>query len=371
VADPVTSAEADEGRALFPPRRVEVAAIERELEGLLGPAEAGDEAPITRAAMSNVVVYCEDDAQAGRVRDELSGILERHPSRVLVLVAAAEAVRAGIEASVWAQCSLAGGGRQICEEHVSVRAAPGAARRLPSAVRPLLIGDLPTGLWWAAPDPPSAGGAVFEELADLADQVIYDSVGWQEPQLLSALDWLAREREQRVADLAWPRVLPWRRALAETFDPALRPGALAGIERVEIEHGPHALPQAWLLLAWLAHALDWRPQQGAVEEGVALTWRLASAAGTVEVAVRRAGEGPSALRGVSVASRRAAPTRLRALPGGRLEVEQASEDARRWFALRERSRVSLLADQLSERASDPGFRAALETSRALAEVLDA
>ena len=52
---------------------------------------------------------------------------------------------------------------------------------LPFAVRALLIGDLPTNLWWAAPVPPPFAGPLLYELAEHAQQIVYDSMGWPDP----------------------------------------------------------------------------------------------------------------------------------------------------------------------------------------------
>ena len=42
----------------------------------------------------------------------------------------------------------------VCTEQVTLEAGGAAVEHLPFAVRALLIGDLPTNLWWAAPIPP-------------------------------------------------------------------------------------------------------------------------------------------------------------------------------------------------------------------------
>ena len=64
---------------------------------------------------------------------------------------------------------------------VTLHAGGAAVDRLPFAVRALLIGDLPVNLWWQAHVPPPLAGALIYDLAETAQQVIYDSVGWPDP----------------------------------------------------------------------------------------------------------------------------------------------------------------------------------------------
>ena len=64
--------------------------------------------------------------------------------------------------------------------------------RSPSAS--LLIGDLPTNLWWACPTPPPLAGPILDDLAEHAEQVIYDSLGWPDPHrgVAATSTWLDR-----------------------------------------------------------------------------------------------------------------------------------------------------------------------------------
>ena len=139
----------------------------------------------------------------------------------------------GLEAFVCAHRRLTEEGQQIYSEHVTVRAGSASIRRLPSIVRSLLLGDLATTLWWATPEAPPLHGVLFDELADLADQVIYDSVAWTDPlhQLIVMANWIERGHAKSIADLAWQRPRLWHRLLAQSLDPGYAPGALEGMSR--------------------------------------------------------------------------------------------------------------------------------------------
>ena len=140
------------------PRAVPVAQIERELEALWRAAEAGadPEHPVFRASMSNLVVLCRTDQEAGGLMVELPEILALHPARALVLVADEAGETAPLDAYVSGHCHMREG-TQVCGESVTMTGRGSAARRLPATTRALLVGDLPTTLWWATPSAPLLG----------------------------------------------------------------------------------------------------------------------------------------------------------------------------------------------------------------------
>ncbi|HKE12931.1 MAG TPA: glucose-6-phosphate dehydrogenase assembly protein OpcA, partial [Myxococcota bacterium] len=131
-------------------RRIDVRAIEHELAALWNEPHAGmaggepGQELATRACMSNLVIWCATQEEARGLPIEIGAIVEKHPSRVLLLVGEAESAAGGLSASVSALCHPASAGRQICSEHVTLAAPGTGVGRLPSLARPLLIGDLPT-----------------------------------------------------------------------------------------------------------------------------------------------------------------------------------------------------------------------------------
>lgn len=359
-------------------RPVDVGAVERELTRLWGKSAPDllEEDPVTRACMSNLIVYCRDEREAERVPEEIAFIVQRHPARVLLLVGNAGSQKVELEAYVAAVCFTAGGGRQICSEHVTLSAHPGARQRLPSTTRSLLIGDLPTALWWASQDPPPAGGELFEELASMSSHVIYDSEGWIDPvgSVIAVANWAANERASMiVSDLAWRRLKPWRRLIGQALDPAIAPGALETMDEVVIEHGPHALPKVWLLIGWLACRLGWRAIGGKVEPGVEVTWGFQSPRSKVRVTVRRHKDGDSVIRSAAIGwngpeGRSGAVFSLQS--AGWIAVDRSGSTApQRVLARADLPREALVARQLPKLFRDPLFRDTLEVSRTMAEAL--
>src|SRR5258708_16808398 len=121
--------------------------VERELGRRLRVIEGLGKAPVLRACMSNLVVFCDTPELATRIIGELPAIVAAHPARVLLLCVDPDAPD-GITASVSVQGRLSGEGNWVVSEQVQLRAPARSTERLPYAIRPLLIGDLPTNLWW-------------------------------------------------------------------------------------------------------------------------------------------------------------------------------------------------------------------------------
>ncbi len=360
------------------PRAVPLECIEQELAELWRTynAEPRGQEPVTRARMSNLVIFCSTQDQANNVLRELPAIVQVHPARVLLLVAEQTTPQPGIDSYVSALCHVSGSQRQICSEYVTLSAEGDSLRGLPSAVRFLLVGDLPTTLWWAVPTAPPLGAELFQELSQLADQVIYDSRGWPDPvpAVVATAEWAASERAPTlVADLAWRHLRPWRRLISQVLDPAVVPGALEHIDAVVVDHGPHALPQAWLLIGWLACHLGWKPVGGKVKPGVEVTWGFEGPRHPLKVTIRRLSEGLAEVDRVSIAWADGRKTRgltFSRLDEGRLGVIDESAAAPVSVLATPSTDVArMVGRQLSNRGRDMLFCKTLQVSRSMAEAV--
>ena len=70
------------------PRPVDVGAIERELAQLWVEPHPDSEKPtqVTRAVMSNLIVFCTTHEEAAAIPPEVAAIVPQHPCRVLMLI---------------------------------------------------------------------------------------------------------------------------------------------------------------------------------------------------------------------------------------------------------------------------------------------
>jgi glucose-6-phosphate dehydrogenase assembly protein OpcA len=244
-------------------------------------------------------------------------------------------------------------------------------------VRSLLISDLPSALWWLSPRPPALTGAVFDAFAPMANQIIYDSVGWSDPpRAVQAMTRWSKNNRAVIFNLAWRRLKPWRRILTQSLAPTVLPGALQRINAIELHHGPHGLPVAWLLLGWLASRLGWRPKQGLAKAKNQMTWQFESNGGPILINLQRGEAGQPHIDSMRISWQGDS-----AHPASHAEYRQEGHYIRHFpgdAALRpssiptvEQRLEQLVAAQLAHRAGDALFTAAIAISEAMAKVMKA
>jgi glucose-6-phosphate dehydrogenase assembly protein OpcA len=178
----------------------------------------------------------------------------------------------------------------------------------------------------------------------------------------------------RVAsDLNWRRLKYWRRLLKQALDPASNPGVAQSVSEVLVEHGPHAVVQAWELVSWLTRKLAWRVQGGKVDPGVEMAWRCDTPAGPTRVRIHRLEQGPPEVRRVRLACRlndEPGALNLVAEEGQRLVIQlEGAEGAPRTQTLPALSPAELVGRQLSDRERDPVFHESMAVAQVMARSL--
>ena len=248
--------------------------------GETDPSKAG---AIYRAALSNLVVPL-DPGLASKLMPVLVDVTRRHPSRLFTIEARVVPRGAGLRARVGALCHRRnGGGGLVCCEQVIVQSDSESIPLIPSAIRSLLIGDLPTVLLDFQPDQDLPW---VSELMDMADLILEDSCLNEAGKERGVWKLVEREGSGKVHDLAWARLAPWRHVLAEVFDMKEYLPALKTLRRVEIGFAGagYPPPPAWLLTGWLATRLAWTFQGASRSE---ILFR--SGSGDVSVVMRGTG----------------------------------------------------------------------------------
>jgi glucose-6-phosphate dehydrogenase assembly protein OpcA len=357
--------------------------IEKEISLQLRAAQnEDDEGPVQRVRMSNLVVWC-DTAEAGaRLSAAVKDVVASHPARVLLLVGETAQPTADITASVLVQCRPLGKGQQACTEQVILNAKGSCVPRLPAAVRSLLIGDLPTNLWWAVPTPPPLAGEMLFDLSENVQQIIYDSIGWPNPMLgvaamanwLESVEVCVAGRWRVASDLNWRRLKFWRRLIGEALRDSSAPDAATSITRLVVEHGPHAVVQGYELVSWLSQRLGWtlRADKGAgkTSGGTETTWRFNAAKGEVTVVVKRLPEGEAQLRRIRVScSIDGKPVTMHLQPDDSTRMSitlEGIEAAARTVTTPAQTLADLIGRQLSDRERDPVFRQSMTVAQQLA-----
>lgn len=352
------------------------AELSRQLKELLGEAQA----PVRRARMSNLVIYCDREDLAASVDAQIPAIAELHPARVLLLVAEPGPGSGELTASVRVRAGKVEQEQQLGTEQITLRASGRAVDHLAYAVRGLLIVDLPLNVWWASLKPPPLAGPLLYDLTEYAQQVIYDSIGWLEPArgVAAVASWLSKfERSGhpglwRVAsDLNWRRLKLWRRVLAQALDPTTAPGALESITELVLEHGPHAVVQAWELASWLATRLGWRVQGGRCEPNVEFSWQVQAPHGPLRIRIDRLQEGPSEIRTLKITCSvdgKPCTMILKDEEDERLSISLETGNASpRTVAVQHLTLTDLVGRQLSDRDRDPVFLESMAVAQVLAQ----
>lgn len=243
-------------------------AIESELTALW--TELAQHGAVSRAVMSNLVVYRERtgaraadfDSLAGDL--QLDGVMAQHPSRVILLdhdrghAHACSPFAAGVGVAMFGPDEARYGVEQIAVQ------SDCAEDSLPSIVRQLLRGDVPTSVWWTedlSRVPP------ITAIVEMSRQFLYDSRMWRDVRggvsVLAPL--VGDESRVDLADLNWRRLAPVRQALVHAACTAELQALREGDIRVVHQPGDAAL--AWLVVGWLRAQLQLTSASPTVEEG--------------------------------------------------------------------------------------------------------
>lgn len=357
------------------PKKVSIAGIEAALS-LLWPQfepKISDEQTVMRACMSNLIIYCDSSEEAKIISTEITTIVNVHPARVLLLTGKGSPSHGNLEAFVSIYYTAQPDGWQVCGERIDVVATSDATERLPSVARQQLIGDLPTTLWWASRQPPPEAKELFFQLAKLANQVIYDNIGWTNPaKAVAAMTrWVSAEQDvQIVYGLAWRRFSIWRKLLSQVLDPQVEPNALTSVHLIEINHGPHALPMTWLFVGWLSSQLKWQAIDGKYLSDSELVWRFRHRHRDIKVIARRLPEGePLIYRFLFDWAGEKGRTCFEQLENERIGIVEAlSTVPSRVFKVQVPSRATLVSAQLAYRNRDKTFENAMKACNAMSDV---
>ena len=360
-----------------PSKLIRIADIESELVGLWKQfnEDISEGKTVMRACMSNLIIYFDSAEQLERISDEIAEIVDIHPARVLLLMGNGLPSDGKLEALVTMYYQAVSAGWQICAERIDVIACADAIEYLPSVARSHLIGDLPTTVWWVSRLPPPKVPEVFLELAELANQVIYDNIGWANPFTgISVMTrWVAAQQDALIVyNLAWRRLTILRKLISQVLDPQVAPDALHSLREITIEHGPHALPLTWLLVGWLAFQLEWKPDSGKRVSASSLYWKFRKNNIAIKVNAKRLPEGEPLIYKMLFQwgnSGKQGSACFQRLDHEHIAiVEELSTVPARVFAVQLPHRSSLVTSQLARRDRDRYFENALTAANAMTDV---
>lgn len=164
---------------------------------------------LTRSLTQNLILVTTPE-QVHLSEEVIEDLLERHPCRAIVVILHSTPcpLKAELSGLIRDQRKT----RTLVLEKLILETDWDHFRKLPNLIRPLLVSDIATSLFWATklPNDPRT----LSSIASLADHTIVDST------LFGKGDWQRLEQihDHSPLDLAWLRVSPWRRTLAEAFE---------------------------------------------------------------------------------------------------------------------------------------------------------
>jgi glucose-6-phosphate dehydrogenase assembly protein OpcA len=320
---------------------------------------------IYRAALANLVTPLDAESHR-RFASILVEVTRRHPSRLLLVEIGREEEPRELTGEVAALCHLRSAGGYVCSEQIVLSGGAGAGPLVPSAVRSLLVGNLPLVLL------DLRGGETapwIEELGERANLHLSDSERIPDFGARREL-WrrIGEDPRGRLRDLAWSRLTPWREIVAEAFDAARLTPALHETTEVTIGTGGEApcSPSASLLAGWIASRLGWTaPEEasGATRfrnpAGSGATVRVSADAGTPGGEVHRVHFRSPGGRSLDLAVDRregASSAQVEVLAPSRASYE---------VPVHERDPVSVIVTELHRHEPNPILR---ESARAAAEI---
>ena len=173
-------------------------------------ANGDDERPLYRALTMNLIAVAPADDES-LLRATFHRLLRGNPCIAFLVLLRGDA--RPLRASFGTLVEVGRNCRTVRLEQVTFWASPSERRRVPSLVRPLLVDDLPTQMFWS-------GGLtddlrLLRELGGLANQIVYDSSLFADPDRDRAR---IAELGMPAVDLVWLRLAPWRHTLAEAFE---------------------------------------------------------------------------------------------------------------------------------------------------------
>jgi glucose-6-phosphate dehydrogenase assembly protein OpcA len=309
--------------------------------------------PHAHSCTMTLIIAVEDEHDhrcAFEVVEQLAG---KYPVRVITL----QTTRARDEVLAWVNTQCDGEPTApICSEEIVLQGGGDSIDRIVSAVRGILVPDLPVFLWWRGNAP--HGNPLWQGLKQMCDRVIIDSVRFGDG--AAGLDSMRRlvslgGKKMSVRDLNWQRTAPWRAAIASCFDDREVLSLLPDIDRASITYAssrqkdqPSA--RALLVAGWLASRVP--RLRGRCKTAPGKHWSDVEAGRVVAVMLTS-----STNKASLMFVRQQSPTAVEAQAAGR-----GGEQFRRWtYRANTLTEAELLDACLETLGNDLVFESALET----------
>lgn len=216
-------------------------------------SEQATEGGVVRACSLTWVTVVEgDDRSVQEVDEMLAEVMRVHPSRAIVVLLR-EGQGRSLKGSVSAQCWRPFGSKQqVCIERVLLEGTRDSACDVPAVIRALLVADLPVVLFCRNARLLQLEG--IAETSKMADRVVVD-IAYRGTECLDIWPNLPN-LGRYVSDLAWDRIIGFRRALASHFQLPAHRGFLSEFTKLTVStRAKRPTPEAAYLLSWILNSM--------------------------------------------------------------------------------------------------------------------
>lgn len=222
-------------------------------------AELGGENALLKTSTLNLVILGLDESRFVDLAQAALQVSNHHPSRVIIVYLTRENGRQ-ICARVSVLCHISSATKkQLTGELIQLQIGAEEIEHLPGIVLPSLLPNLPRYLY--VPDGFGVKDHLFFGFDSVFDRTIIDSERhcMFGARLHDVLDHIENiDQSQRVLDLTWARMTPWREAVAQFFDHEPDCSLLNRLSHMTVlAHGNQSRYFASLFIAWIASRLKW------------------------------------------------------------------------------------------------------------------
>lgn len=240
--------------------KVPVSAIETGLNEFWRRQAHDSHTALLRTATMTLVLISRDQAMLRFFIRTAPELARHHPGRIIIVGMHCNTNDGAIDAHISAHCHWSpAGDKQLCCEQIVLCCPESETAHLPGTLLPLLLVDLPVILYWPddlseAPDWPTLWPHVDrliikspEQFADWSELVRYAHRVRQIP------------GAERITDMAWLYLTPWRQAAARYFDGPDGKELAQNISHIRVTAHTAAMSSTvgWFL-AWLMTQWDWQ-----------------------------------------------------------------------------------------------------------------
>lgn len=216
-----------------------------------------------RASLFNLIFYTQKNERAPYIRNIARKVVEKFPSRVILVSADQASKESYLKASVFVLPASKGDSDIACDM-IEVEASGDQLMRVPFVILPHILPDLPIYMIWA--DDPTKPNALCFSLEKFASRLIFDSeTSSNLPAFAKAVLAQREKTKADIADLNWARLETWRDVITNTFHSQERLQQLYRTKSIQItfnsqetEFFCHTSTQAVYLQGWLASQLGWK-----------------------------------------------------------------------------------------------------------------